>query len=279
MFDDDELSGDDAPAPPMRGVVDPSDRRPFANFALTHHHDDARRVLQHRDVVERGSPLASGPAEMARGEDQPESLLADREHATSSEQGGSDGAEVRVVLVDPTDYDPEQWRTEFQKYRQLADFLNKIEIDYQYNRSKTLLVNPNDAFVACSWWTALIAHHAVTDLGQSKFTYFIQEFEPMFYSMGTLSALAQESYTLRHDAIFSTELLREYFRDNRIGVFGELDGDAHRESEASDRERDAWFRSRYARKLAALPMDVGGSYRRHHAHRRSQSWPEYGVVC
>ena len=37
--------------------------------------------------------------------------------------------------------------------------------------------------------------------------------------MGSVSALAMESYTFPHYAIFSTEILREYFRQNRLGVF------------------------------------------------------------
>jgi WsaF, C-terminal domain len=46
--------------------------------------------------------------------------------------------------------------------------------------------------------------------------------------MGTYAALADDSYRLPHRALFSTELLRDYFRRHRIGVYaaGEAGGDA-----------------------------------------------------
>jgi hypothetical protein len=39
--------------------------------------------------------------------------------------------------------------------------------------------------------------------------------------MGTFAALATESYRFRHDALFSTELLRDYFRRREIGVYAD----------------------------------------------------------
>src|SRR5207237_6268516 len=57
----------------------------------------------------------------------------------------------------------------------------------------------------------------------------IQEFEPFTFPMGTAAALASESYRFAHDALFSTELLRDYFRRHRIGVYadGARRGDRH----------------------------------------------------
>jgi hypothetical protein len=39
--------------------------------------------------------------------------------------------------------------------------------------------------------------------------------------MGSFAALANQTYSFPHSAIFSTELLREYFRENRLGVFAD----------------------------------------------------------
>jgi hypothetical protein len=39
--------------------------------------------------------------------------------------------------------------------------------------------------------------------------------------MGTFAALANQTYDFPHYAIFSTELLRDYFRENRLGIFSE----------------------------------------------------------
>src|ERR1019366_8797040 len=51
--------------------------------------------------------------------------------------------------------------------------------------------------------------------------YLIQEYEPFTFPMGTYSALAAESYRHRHFAVFSSELLRGYFRAHGVGVYGE----------------------------------------------------------
>jgi hypothetical protein len=44
--------------------------------------------------------------------------------------------------------------------------------------------------------------------------------------MGSYAALADESYRLPHRALFSSELLRDYFRRHRLGVYADGDGDA-----------------------------------------------------
>jgi hypothetical protein len=49
--------------------------------------------------------------------------------------------------------------------------------------------------------------------------YLIQEYEPFTFPMGSYAALARQSYELPHFAVFSTELLRDYFRSHRIGVY------------------------------------------------------------
>jgi hypothetical protein len=82
-----------------------------------------------------------------------------------------------------------------------------------------LEVSPADRFIATTWWIAHIAHHAVRSVGREGFLYLIQEYELFTYPMGTYGALANESYARPHHALFSSELLREYFRRHRIGVF------------------------------------------------------------
>jgi hypothetical protein len=52
-----------------------------------------------------------------------------------------------------------------------------------------------------------------------RFLYLVQEYEPFTFPMGTYAALAAESYRFPHFALFSTELLRDYFRRHGIGVF------------------------------------------------------------
>jgi hypothetical protein len=78
-----------------------------------------------------------------------------------------------------------------------------------------------DRFVATTWWSAHIAARAARALGGERFVYLIQEYEPFTFPMGSYAALAGESYALPHFALFSTELLRDYFRRHAIGVYAE----------------------------------------------------------
>lgn len=89
-------------------------------------------------------------------------------------------------------------------------------------------VSRSDAFVATTWWTAHVARQAVRAIGRDRFLYLIQEYEPFTHPMGTHAALASDSYRFPHDALFSSELLRDYFRRHQIGVYagGAAAGDA-----------------------------------------------------
>jgi hypothetical protein len=109
----------------------------------------------------------------------------------------------------------------------LEDFFERVEVAYAYTREEALAVSPRDVFLANSWWTAHVANAARAELGVGRFLYFSQEYEPAFYRMGTCSAMALESYGFPHYAVFSTEILRDFFRQSRLGVYraGEETGD------------------------------------------------------
>jgi hypothetical protein len=91
--------------------------------------------------------------------------------------------------------------------------------------SQGIEVSRSDAFIASTWWTAHIAHRAVRSLGGERFLYLIQEYEPFTFPMGTYAALAAESYRFPHQALFSSELLRGYFREHRLGIYAGEHGD------------------------------------------------------
>jgi hypothetical protein len=74
-------------------------------------------------------------------------------------------------------------------------------------------VSRSDAFVATDWRTAHLAHAAA-----GPFVYLIEEYEPLRYPAGTLAALAAESYTFPHFALYSSELLREFFQRRGLGA-------------------------------------------------------------
>jgi len=129
------------------------------------------------------------------------------------------GYHVRLVIVDSCDYNPSRWKREIAEYDGLRSFFDEVETAYVFNRANSLDASPTDVFLATSWWTAHIAHHATRQLRQENFVYLIQEYEPMFHPGGSFYALAEQAYTFPHHAIFSTEVLRDYFQQNRVGVF------------------------------------------------------------
>ena len=53
----------------------------------------------------------------------------------------------------------------------------------------------------------------------APFVFMIQEYEPYFVAHGSYYALSHAAYDLHLYGVFSTELLREFFRKNRFGIY------------------------------------------------------------
>jgi hypothetical protein len=121
------------------------------------------------------------------------------------------------VTVDPTSPLPRGWQRRLESYDGLSGLTDLVEV--AFGRESRIETSNVDAFVATTWWTAHIARQALAEIGGRRFLYLIQEYEPFTFPMGSYAALAQQSYALPHFALFSTELLREYFRAHRIGVY------------------------------------------------------------
>lgn len=129
------------------------------------------------------------------------------------------GLLVRIVIVDYCDVRLDSWRRQFREFEGLAKLLDCCEFAYMFDRSRCLPVNFDDVFVATTWWTAYIARNAVRQLGREAFLYLIQEYEPLTFPAGSFSAMAAETYNWPHFALFSTDFLREYFRERSLGVY------------------------------------------------------------
>lgn len=134
------------------------------------------------------------------------------------------GYRVRLVVVDPSIYAPDSWRAAVRNYSGLEDIFDKVEVAYQGDRKQELPVGGGDRFIATTWWTAYLAQHAVERLGGPPFVYLIQEYEPFTFPMGSYYAMAEHSYSFPHCALFSSGLLRDYFRLQGIGVFDGREG-------------------------------------------------------
>ena len=129
------------------------------------------------------------------------------------------GARVRIVTVDHVPPLPPSWREQIESYSGLAGVFDRVELEFARGAGTGLEVSPADSFIASTWWSALIAGEATRAIGRERFLYLIQEYEPFTFPMGTYAALAEQSYATSHHALFSSELLRGYFRAHGIGVY------------------------------------------------------------
>src|SRR5699024_1364976 len=81
-----------------------------------------------------------------------------------------------------------------------------------------LEVSREDRWIATTWWTAHVARAATDD----PFVYLVQEYEPFTFPAGTWGALAEQSYRFPHHALYSTELLRDWFTAEGLAPDGAL---------------------------------------------------------
>jgi hypothetical protein len=128
------------------------------------------------------------------------------------------GERVRIVTVDPVGPLPHDWRRALADYSGLEGLFERVEVVFG-RASGGIEVSPADTFVATTWWTAHVAREATAVIEAERFLYLIQEYEPFTFPMGTFAALAEQSYGFPHVALFSSELLRDYFRRHAIGVY------------------------------------------------------------
>jgi glycosyltransferase involved in cell wall biosynthesis len=128
------------------------------------------------------------------------------------------GERVRIVTVDPVGALPSSWTQTLESYSGLAGVFDRVEVVFG-RESQGVEVSRADRFIATTWWTAHVARDALRAVDGQRFLYLIQEYEPFTFPMGTYAALANVSYQFPHFALFSTELLRDYFRLHQIGVY------------------------------------------------------------
>ena len=138
-----------------------------------------------------------------------------------------EGYRVRIVLLENTEWNMEDWRRQIQKYPGLTTLFDEVEVMLRWDRTIPVETNPADRFVATNCWSAHVAHHSAKLLDESRFLFMAQEYEPFFMAMNSISALFQQAYTLPQLTLYSTELLQDFFRRERIGIFAKPDGEAN----------------------------------------------------
>ena len=111
-------------------------------------------------------------------------------------------------------------------FPEVASLLEVAEVvDYTVAAKPHLLFSADDIVVAYSCTTAIMAHNTIKVLGLPPFIFYIQEEEGHFHAHNSMRALMESVYDLPHTAIFNSPLLENYYRQNRLGVFADKDGD------------------------------------------------------
>jgi hypothetical protein len=136
-----------------------------------------------------------------------------------------EGFLVRIVTLEYTELDITLARERIKGYPGVEQLFDEVEIEHRHYRAEELLVSPDDRFIATNCWGAHVAHRACRELGQDRFMFMVQEYEPYFLSMNTIAALFQQSYRFPQFQLFSTPLLCEFFKLNKIGVFSQPDAE------------------------------------------------------
>jgi len=137
------------------------------------------------------------------------------------------GLRVRVVTVDPVVALPRHWARELETRAGAPGLFDAVEVELG-GESPGVEISRSDAFVATGWRTAHVARAALRTVEADRFLYLVGDYEPLRHPAGTLAALAAESYTFPHFALFSSELLRDFFRLRGAGVCadGSVAGDS-----------------------------------------------------
>lgn len=137
-----------------------------------------------------------------------------------------EGYRTRIILHERSAWDMDSWRQQIKKYPGITTLFDEVEVISRFDRTIPVPVNPQDRFVATNCWAAHIAHETVQALEEKRFLFMIQEYEPYFLPMNSISALFQQAYDFPQVALFSTALLADFFRREKIGVFKQPGGEA-----------------------------------------------------
>lgn len=128
------------------------------------------------------------------------------------------GFRVRILLLESSRFDREAVSSKLASNPVLQKAIASTEIEDITQATHPLVISPSDAFIGYSFWTCIKAHR-LAEVIDKKFIFFLQEYEPIFHPHDSYAAIGSYVYRLPHRALFNTELLAEYFRHNKLGVF------------------------------------------------------------
>lgn len=128
----------------------------------------------------------------------------------------SDPPDGRSLLISGNDLPSPDWRERIESSTGTPGLFDRVEVVQAGDRTKPVAISPRDRFVATTPTTAHIASAAAIETDERRFLYLIQE-DFVLLGANSYGAVAIQSYALPHIPLYSTELLSEYFADERIG--------------------------------------------------------------
>jgi hypothetical protein len=131
------------------------------------------------------------------------------------------GFQVRLVLFDNFYWNYEEFKQKLAGYPGMERLYEELEIEYIGERLEPLVVSPDDRCVATVWYSAYFAEKIMNIIGGNKpFLYLIQDYETNFFPGSSLFALADRTYSMNFNALFSTEALMNSVIGSKVGAFG-----------------------------------------------------------
>ncbi|MER9732841.1 hypothetical protein [Mesorhizobium sp. M0217] len=127
------------------------------------------------------------------------------------------GINVRLVLFDNFYFNIADFREKVLKYPGMEGVFDELEVEYIGERRKPLAISRFDYAVATVWYSAYFAEKITARTESKKFIYLIQDYEAVFYPANSLFAVADRTYAMDYDAIFSSESLMQFFISNDVG--------------------------------------------------------------
>jgi hypothetical protein len=134
--------------------------------------------------------------------------------------------DVRLIICDDKECNIELFKISLKSKSKILNAINKCTIINATSKEKVIEISPDDRFIAYDAWTSILAHNLALLTNFKKHFFFIQEYETIFCHNCSISALMDGAYRLPHIAIFNTQILANYFKNEELGVFsGKIEND------------------------------------------------------
>ena len=135
----------------------------------------------------------------------------------------SSGINVRVLAINGAHEKYDIPKDEISKL--LKDTLDYTDLPTSLEfevLNQDLVVSIGEKFMATAWWTFEIAQSAASFISPEGIPfYLIQDFEPLLHSSSDEMVLARNTYDQKMVPILASQILAEYFIENKIGTVAE----------------------------------------------------------